>query len=280
MGRDPLTGGPLGRVYQQFASVAERIEEQTKKLSESLDPSYRSELVAQIEAEEKEHGTRKAVAAFDYTFSVPKSVSAIWAVADVGTQSLIAAAHHAAVTELVELIEQEVAATRVGATGHDGAIAQVDVLEVAATAFNHYDSRSHDPQLHTHVVISNKVKTTQDGKWRTLDSRPMHRAVVAISPALFRRADGSSRFRPYASTVFSSESLLEAEDRLLARADKTTAPTVSLATIETTTRKPDKKGLAWEAEHGKGSATRTRVLGAISRILEVWHCLIGQRTDQ
>lgn len=181
MGRDPLTGEPLGRAYQQFATVAERIEERTKKLSPSLDPSYRTELVAQIDAEEKEHGTRKAVAAFDYTFSVPKSVSAIWAVADAGTQSLIAAAHHAAVAELVELIEQEVAATRVGATGGDGAVAQVDVLGVAATVFDHYDSRSHDPQLHTHVVISNKVKTAQDGKWRTLDSRPMHRAVVAIS---------------------------------------------------------------------------------------------------
>ncbi|MCI1636777.1 MAG: relaxase domain-containing protein [Bifidobacterium crudilactis] len=181
MGRDPLTGAPLGRAYQQFATVSDRVEERTRRLSLSLDPSYRAELVAQIEAEEKERGTRRAVAGFDFTFSVPKSVSAIWAVADAGTQSLIADAHHAAVAELIGLIEQEVAATRVGATGPDGAVAQVDVQGVAATAFDHYDSRSHDPQLHTHVVISNKVKTIQDGKWRTLDGRPMHRAVVAIS---------------------------------------------------------------------------------------------------
>ena len=53
MGRDPLTGEPLGRAYQQFASVAERVEERTKKLSPSLDPSYRAELVSQIEADEK-----------------------------------------------------------------------------------------------------------------------------------------------------------------------------------------------------------------------------------
>jgi conjugative relaxase-like TrwC/TraI family protein len=181
MGRDPLTGAPLGRAYQQFASVADRVEERTRRLSLSLDPSSRAELVAQIGAEEKERGTRRAVAGFDFTFSVPKSVSAIWAVADAGTQSLIADAHHAAVAELLGLIEREVAATRVGATGPNGAVAQVDVLGVAATAFDHYDSRSHDPQLHTHVVISNKVKTVQDGKWRTLDGRPMHRAVVAIS---------------------------------------------------------------------------------------------------
>jgi conjugative relaxase-like TrwC/TraI family protein len=181
MGRDPLTGAPLGRAYQQFASMADRVEERTRRLSPSLDPAYRAGLVAQIEAEEKERGTRRAVAGFDYTFSVPKSVSAIWAVADSGTQSLIADAHHAAVAELIGLIEQEVAATRVGATGPDGAVAQVDVLGVAATAFDHYDSRSHDPQLHTHVVISNKVRTVQDGRWRTLDGRPIHRAVVAIS---------------------------------------------------------------------------------------------------
>ncbi len=168
MGRDPLTGAPLGRAYQQFASVAERVEERTKKLNPNLNRDYRDQLVAQIEAEEKERGTRRAVAGFDYTFSVPKSVSAIWAVADAGTQSLIADAHHAAVAELIALIEQEVAATRVGATSPDGAVAQVDVQGVAATAFDHYDSRSHDPQLHTHVVISNKVKTVQDGKWRTL----------------------------------------------------------------------------------------------------------------
>lgn len=181
MGRDPLTGAPLGRAYQRFATVTERVEERAKRLEPDLDPKYRAELVAGIKAEEKERGTRRAVAGFDYTFSVPKSVSAVWAVADAGTQSLIAATHHAAVAEMVELMEREVAATRVGATGPDGAVAQVDVMGVAATAFDHYDSRSHDPQLHTHVVISNKVKTVQDGKWRTLDGRPMHRAVVAIS---------------------------------------------------------------------------------------------------
>jgi conjugative relaxase-like TrwC/TraI family protein len=181
MGRDPLTGTPLGRAYQQFAPVAQRVQERVRKFSPSLDPDYRAGLVAQIETEERERGTRRAVAGFDYTFSVPKSVSAIWAVADAGTQSLIADAHHEAVAELVGLIEQEVAATRVGASGPDGAVAQVDVQGVAATTFDHYDSRSHDPQLHTHVIISNKVRTVRDGKWRTLDGRPMHRAVVAIS---------------------------------------------------------------------------------------------------
>ncbi|MEE1622830.1 MobF family relaxase [Zafaria sp. J156] len=181
MGHDPITKAPLGRAYQQFASVTERIEARTNALPTDLGPSTRAEQIVQIEAEEAERGTRRAVAGFDYTFSVPKSVSTLWAVADAGTQALIADAHHAAVAELVAFMEREVASTRVGATGPDGAVAHVDVAGVAAAAFDHYDSRAGDPQLHTHVVVSNKVFTVQDGKWRTLAGRPMHQAVVAIS---------------------------------------------------------------------------------------------------
>ena len=40
---------------------------------------------------------------------------------------------------------------------------------------------------------------------------------LASSPLQFRRTDGTSRFRPHPSTLFSSEVLLAAEDRLLAR---------------------------------------------------------------
>jgi conjugative relaxase-like TrwC/TraI family protein len=181
MGHDPITGEPLGRAYQQFASIAERVTQRIDALDPGLGPAARALEVATIEAEEAERGTRRAVAGFDFTFSVPKSVSAIWAVADAGTQSLIADAHHAAVAELVAFLEREVAATRVGATGPDGAVAHVDVAGVVAAAFDHYDSRSGDPQLHTHLVISNKVLTVQDGRWRTLAGRPMHSAVVAVS---------------------------------------------------------------------------------------------------
>ncbi|MFA5607274.1 MAG: MobF family relaxase [Leucobacter sp.] len=181
MGRDPITGDPLGRAYQSFTPVSEQIEARVAELDGSLSPAVRAEQVAQIEAEETKRGTRRAVAGFDYTFSVPKSASVLWAVADAGTQALIAQAHHAAIAEVVAFIEREVATTRVGATGPDGAAAQVDVTGAIATAFDHYDSRAGDPHLHTHVVISNKVQTAQDGKWRSLDGRPMHAAVVALS---------------------------------------------------------------------------------------------------
>ena len=54
-------------------------------------------------------------------------------------------------------------------------------LPKTATAYDHYDSRAGDPHLHTHVVISNKVQTVLDGKWRSLDGRPLHAATVALS---------------------------------------------------------------------------------------------------
>ena len=181
MGRDPITGEPLGRAFPQYIPVADRIERRAEELPGDLGPAGRAEAVAQIEAEEAARGTRRAVAGFDYTFSVPKSVSVLWAVADAGTQALIAEAHHDAVAEVVDFMEREVAATRTGVTAGDGAVAQVDVTGLVATGFDHYDSRAGDPQLHTHVVVSNKIQTAFDGKWRSLDGRPMHAAVVALS---------------------------------------------------------------------------------------------------
>ncbi|GAB3597146.1 MobF family relaxase [Microbacterium tumbae] len=175
-GCDPITGAPLGRAYSHFKTVAERTEIRIAQLDPRLIDEERTAAVARIRAEEAKRGRPRTVAGFDFTFSVPKSVSTVWAVADGGTQALIAQAHHAAIAEVIDLIERDVAATRTGA----GGVAQVDVRGVVATAFDHYDSRAADPQLHTHVVIANRVQAA-DGKWRTLDGRPMHAAVVALS---------------------------------------------------------------------------------------------------
>jgi conjugative relaxase-like TrwC/TraI family protein len=180
-GTDPVTKAALGRAYGEFPTATQRIERRIANLDADLPVTERAEAVATIEAEERARGVRKAVAGFDFTFSIPKSASVLWAVADAGMQSLIADAHHAAVAEMVAYIEREVAATRVGAVGRNGAVAQAEVSGVIATAFDHYDSRAGDPHLHTHVVISNKVQTVHDGKWRSLDGRPLHGATVALS---------------------------------------------------------------------------------------------------
>ena len=181
MGRDPITGEPLGRANPVYSPVADRIAKRVADLDPSLGIGERAAAVAAIEAEEAASATRRAVAGFDFTFSIPKSASVLWAVADAGMQAIVADAHHAAVAEVVAFMEREVAATRAGATPGDGAVAQIDVAGLIATAYDHYDSRAGDPHLHTHVVVSNKVRAVLDGKWRSLDSRPLHGATVALS---------------------------------------------------------------------------------------------------
>lgn len=175
-GRDPITDAPLGLPYYWRAGMEQRIAAKVDHLDPNLTPAERSAAVERIDSEEHQRGTRRVVAGYDYTFSVPKSVSALWAVADSATQARIAQAHHAAIADGVALMERDIAATRVG---HNG-VAQVATRGLIATCYDHYDSRAADPQLHTHVVIANKVQG-EDGKWRALDGRPMHAAVVALS---------------------------------------------------------------------------------------------------
>ncbi|BAS10062.1 protein involved in conjugation [Arthrobacter sp. Hiyo4] len=43
-----------------------------------------------------------------------------------------------------------------------------------AAAFDHWESRAGDPQLHTHMVIANRVQRITDGAWVTLDSRTLY----------------------------------------------------------------------------------------------------------
>ena len=180
-GQDPNTGEQLGRPYRKFATATERVERRLNRLTVNLSPDEVAAQMVLIEAEEAAKPTGAPVAGFDLTFSVPKSVSTLWAVADGGTQTLIARAHHAAIQDVLGLLEREVAATRVGAAGPRGAVAQAEIRGVIATAYDHYDSRASDPQLHTHVVVANRVQTVRDGKWRTLDSRALHGAITGLS---------------------------------------------------------------------------------------------------
>ena len=116
------------------------------------------------------------VAGFDLTFSAPKSVSVAWALADPATREAIHAAHVAALEFVIAYAERHVFASRSGT----GGIVQEDVRGVVAAAFDHWDSRAGDPQLHTHVVVMNRVQTA-DGSWRTLDSRALFKEAVGLS---------------------------------------------------------------------------------------------------
>lgn len=150
--QDPVTGDPLGR-----APGGERS--------------------AYVDGLQRVRKAPKTVAGFDLTFSAPKSVSVAWGLADEPTRRRIHAAHVAALEFVIEYAERTVFATR---TGRGGVVSE-DVRGVVAAAFDHWDSRSGDPQLHTHVVVLNRVQTTSDGQWRTLDSKALFRASVGLS---------------------------------------------------------------------------------------------------
>src|SRR3954453_23135287 len=121
-------------------------------------------------------GPRVSVAGYDLTFSPVKSVSALWALANPELAAEVESAHADAVADTVGWLERTAVYTRLGT----GGIRQVDVTGLLAVAFTHRDSRTGDPDLHTHVAISNKVRTL-DGRWRALDGRALHAAAVAAS---------------------------------------------------------------------------------------------------
>lgn len=175
-GRDPTSGAPLGRTFPTLAGLSERIESRVGKLDPELSAKDRSTAIESIQTEETARKAPVAVAGFDLTFSPAKSVTALWAVADPTTQKRIQVAHREALMDALDWLQDNAVFTRTGA----GGVAQIDTHGVIAAAFDHHDTRSGDPQLHTHVVVANRVQGV-DGKWRTLDSRVLHRAAVAAS---------------------------------------------------------------------------------------------------
>ncbi|WP_426940130.1 MobF family relaxase [Pseudarthrobacter sp. S6] len=130
----PDTGSPLGRPHGQ--------------------PTVVQNSQGRIE-------TRHAVVGFDLTFSVPKSVSVLWALSPRSIQDQILQTHHQAVNATLEWLEASVIHTRAGRNG----VAHLGTRGAIAAAFDHWESRAGDPQLHTHMVIVNRVQRITDGAW-------------------------------------------------------------------------------------------------------------------
>ena len=152
------------------------------------DPIHDSELSGFVARHSRQSTT--AVAGYDLTCSPVKSVSALWAIAPTPVADTIRHAHDDAVADMLAFLETHAAYTRLGRNG----IQQVDVQGLIATAYTHRDSRAGDPDLHTHLVISNKVATL-DGKWLALDGTPIHKWAVAASEVYNTRLESHLRTR-------------------------------------------------------------------------------------
>jgi conjugative relaxase-like TrwC/TraI family protein len=175
-GLDPLTGLPLGRRYAQTLAPADRVAARVRELPAAMTAEARQAAIEAISRVELARESNTTVAGFDLTFTVMKSVSTLWAFGDAKVQQAVLDAHRGAVGHALAFFEDHALFTRTGA----GGCRQESTRGVIAAAFDHWDSRTGDPNLHTHVVVANKVQGT-DGRWRSLDSRALHHAVVAVS---------------------------------------------------------------------------------------------------
>jgi len=84
----------------------------------------------------------------------------LWALADEPASAQVLAAHEAAVAASIAFVEDHAAFHR---RGHNGVL-QVDTEGLLVASFVHRTSRAADPQLHTHVLVANKVRA-EDGAW-------------------------------------------------------------------------------------------------------------------
>jgi conjugative relaxase-like TrwC/TraI family protein len=195
--RDPArwdevpTLGHTGRRYlsedELYAQALER------------EPDASAERRAELRTEAGK-AARHNVAFLDVTFSVQKSVTllhtafeaqevaarnagdheaaAAWGRFRQSVEDAIWAGNNAALAHLAD----KAGYARVG--HHGGAAGRfVDAHDWVVASFFQHDSRDRDPQLHIHNPILNRVEGP-DGKWRTLDSRAIHRfrpAAAAVA---------------------------------------------------------------------------------------------------
>jgi conjugative relaxase-like TrwC/TraI family protein len=128
--------------------------------------------------------TEKSVRGFDVTCSAPKSVSALFGLGAEYVRSEVTGAHDAAVTALAGWIEAH-AHTRYRVAGE---VCVLDAEGIIGAQFRQHTSRALDPQVHTHLVIANRVQSP-DGRWLALDARMLkkdQRSLSAIYHASLR----------------------------------------------------------------------------------------------
>jgi conjugative relaxase-like TrwC/TraI family protein len=132
--------------------------EQLERVLAGLDPGDGSVL-----------RVRGSVPGFDVTFSAPKSVSLLFALGDAETSAAVLAAHERAVAAAFGYLERTSAVARRGASG----LESVQGEGLVGAAFVHRLSRAGDPQLHSHVLVTNMVRDAS-GRWTALDGRRLY----------------------------------------------------------------------------------------------------------
>jgi conjugative relaxase-like TrwC/TraI family protein len=184
-GTAPTLGGPL-RKYLNAEQAYERLL--------AAEPNADGERREQLRLN-AERSVRSNVQFLDVTFSAPKSVTVLAvaferqetdarsagdeeaAAAWAGHRDAVEAAVLAGNRAMLDHLQDVAGYSRVG---HHGGPAgrYVDAHDWVVASFLQHDSRDHDPQLHVHNAVLNRVEGS-DGVWRTLATR----AIYAHRPA-------------------------------------------------------------------------------------------------
>lgn len=166
-GKGEAPGRWAGAAARELGLSGEVDDEGLSALMDGQDPGAGEQLAIR--------GARCSTAAWDLTFSAPKSVSVLFALGDPALSQALVDAHEEAVDAALSYLEAEACRVR---RGHNGTRAERDAglargWESArperaggfvAAAFRHRMSRAEDPQLHTHVVCANMAQGV-DGRW-------------------------------------------------------------------------------------------------------------------
>ena len=187
-GNYPAASGSLHKRIE--AEVAERVA----AAGGIITPEEVREIRLRLRAQ-----WRNRVPFYDYTFSVPKSVSVLWASllqaeaeakaehreADAelyaGRAEQIRGAVKRANDRMIKLAEQRLAYVR---TGHHSATSGEwrDAHGFIAASFQQHTNREGDPQLHVHNAIANRAQRADgaDGKWRALHGQPLFKEKLGV----------------------------------------------------------------------------------------------------
>ncbi|MFK3983068.1 MobF family relaxase [Micromonospora sp. NPDC050397] len=169
----------LGRrfpVYKTLEDFDTRVDERLAVIRAEAGREPTQAEVGKIRMEEARRA-RGGVAGYDLVFTPVKSLVLLWALDErQWVRDAVRAVHEQARDSALALLDEHAAFTRIGDVGQ----AQIGTHGLMYAVFDHYDSRDGDPNLHTHVPISNKIKGV-DGKWRSLDGRALYRIAVAAS---------------------------------------------------------------------------------------------------
>ncbi len=219
---------------------------------------------------------RAPVAGFDLTFSPPKSVSVAWALADPATKAVIYDCHRRAVDFVLAYGERHVFRSRSGSGGLAEAIladaarvAQDAVADRRATFSRHNLTAEALRLLHgvrfagpaERVAIAERITAL------ALDeSVLLNPTSVGSTPDFSLRPDGTSRLQSESRRLYTTHTILDAEERLLDAGRRTDGPSVSRRLVAQVT---DQAMVGTEDRLSVNQAVAVEAIGTSGRELDV-----------